>query len=79
MSHQQGHIAIHEHYLMFKGPMQLNYKFNVQAFLCHGDVSICTMELFLNVFNEFAEFVITVKGFKPATSCVTTAPARHVW
>ena len=46
------------------------------------------MEFFLNVFTEFAEFsdkkiVITVRGLKPATSCVrdqhaTTAPARHM-
>ena len=41
----------------------------------------------LNVFIEFAEFkvfIITAKGFKPATSCIrdqdaTTVPARHVW
>ena len=43
-----------------------------------------SLEIFLNVFTEFSEyFVLTVKGLKPATSCVrdqdaSTAPARHM-
>ena len=46
---------------------------------------VFTLEFFLNVsLNSVTKtFVITVKGLKPATSCVkdqdaTTVPARHV-
>ena len=43
------------------------------------------MEFFLNSLNPVTKiFVITVKGFEPATSYVrdqnaTTVPARHMW
>ena len=43
-------------------------------------------EFFLNFFIEFGDkiFVITVKGFEPATTCVrdqdaATVPARQMW
>ena len=53
-----------------------------------------SLEFFLNVFTEFSDkilecwnvriFVVTVKGFKPATICVrnqdaTTVPTRQMW
>ena len=43
-----------------------------------------TLEFFLNVFTEFSDKkYLSLKGFKPATSCVkdhgaTTAQARHM-
>ena len=44
MSRNQWQIGVHKGYLMFKGPIQLNFngiKFHV--FLCYGDVSVCIM------------------------------------
>ena len=47
-----------------------------------------TMEFFLNVFPEFAEFsgkkYLSLKGLEPVTSCVIgqdaiTVPERHMW
>ena len=43
MSHNQWHIGVQEHHLMFKGPMELNYSALVYTFLCNDNVSVCIM------------------------------------